>query len=248
MFNPREFYLLSLNAAGVTPPPDELQKVAEAEGVSLEQAKLAQAYFEQLQLDKIPYENEGARSKDALLMAKAYMDHVKEARLEAIKVADGLLRVLEHAAEGYLAHNNIGIDARTAVKIAGMQSESAQAYEADVAELAKTAAADKTANTLADVPMTPQPSWMERNLGAVDQGIGSAASSVDQAIGHGAKAVGNAAMTGVKGVAQFPGKYPNITGALGMGGLAYLAYKRQMAEREAAAQRQAAPAPAEVTQ
>lgn len=144
---PREFYEQTLKASGVTPPPDEIQKVAEAKGVPVEVAKLARAFFEQLQLDCVPYPNEVERGNDAMKMAQAYVEHVKEVNEGAVKVADGLLRFLLHQAEGYLSQNNIELSATEAVKIAGLQAESADIWDDEI----KTANADREAK-LANIP------------------------------------------------------------------------------------------------
>jgi hypothetical protein len=108
----------------MTPAPDDLEKVAEAKGISIKVAQLAKAYFEQLQLDKIPYESEEQRAADAMKMAEGYYTHVEDNEKEAASTADSITRFLKHAAEGFLAQNNIALSADEAIKIAALDIES----------------------------------------------------------------------------------------------------------------------------
>lgn len=126
----QDFYLETLREAGQAPKPIELEKIASEKGVGVEVVKLAKAYFEQLQLDGIPYEHEQLRAVDSMKMAEAYFAHVNETKEAAVGTADGLLRFLEHAAEGFCAQHQIPLDGREALKVAGLQAESAQEYEA----------------------------------------------------------------------------------------------------------------------
>lgn len=131
-----EFYLSTLKEAGVEPRPTDLNKIAEAKGVSVEIVKLAKAFYEQLQLDDVPYEDEKLRAVDSMKMAEAYFGHIEETKTAAVETADGLLRYLEHAAEGYCAHHQIPLDGREALKVAGYQAESAQVYEKENSKVA----------------------------------------------------------------------------------------------------------------
>ncbi len=125
----REFYEATLKEAGVTPKPHDLEKIAAEKGVDVELVKLAKGYFEELQLDAVPYETEQSRAADAMKMAEAYFAHVAETQKIATEIADGLLRHLSHQAEGYCAQHNLPYSGREACKIAGLQAESADEYE-----------------------------------------------------------------------------------------------------------------------
>lgn len=130
MLSARDFYNETLKQAGVTPEPEELEKVASAQGVNLEVVKLAKLFYEQLQLDKVPYENEVDRATDAMKMASAYAGYVAEQEQEAVKVADGLLEHVETAIADFVKTNSMNLSAREALKVAALQSESADEYEA----------------------------------------------------------------------------------------------------------------------
>ncbi len=244
LLNPREFYEMTLKEHGVQPLTNDMEKVAEAKGISIEEAKLANAFFEQLQLDGVPYETHVQRREDALKIAHSYIEHVKEAEADAVKIADGLLRALEHAAEGFLSHNNIKLDARTAVKIAGLQAESADEYEkrGGVAYGMGHALGSAVGNvkSLGAIPgafaagvehgMPPAPppapapeqSWLGRQLTTANQGV----KSVAQAANQGVRDLGSAAMTGAKETAMFPINYPYLAGAAGLGAMGLMAYRR----------------------
>lgn len=131
-----EFYNDTLKSAGVTRKPSDLAKIASEKGVGVEIVKLAKAYYEQLQLDDVPYESEKLRAVDAMKLASSYFEHVDKEQKTANDTADNLLRYLTHAAEGYCAHNNLSITGRDAVKIAGLQAESAEEAEKQVQKVA----------------------------------------------------------------------------------------------------------------
>lgn len=238
LLNPREFYEETLKEAGVQPPPDELQKFASAKGLDIDEAKLANAFFEQLQLDNVPYETHAMRRDDALKMAQAYIQHAKEVQADAVKVADGLLRTLEHAAEGWLAHNNIQLDARTAVKIAGLQAESAQSYEATPPEKRAaffskdpSSAFPGGGGTQDGATPTFAPGWFDRHMSAANHGV----KGVAQAANQGVKDVAVGGLRGMKETAMFPFRYPYLTGALGLGAMGLMHHRNrrdQAAEEE----------------
>lgn len=129
MFAPldlKEFYSQTLKQAGFTPPEDQIEKFAASNQIDVETAKMASAIFEQLQLDGVKYDSQQDMFQDALKIAHAYADHVKEASAQAEKIAGDLHRVARHAIEGYLAQHGIKLDADEGVKIAGLQATSFQ--------------------------------------------------------------------------------------------------------------------------
>lgn len=129
MFAPldlKEFYSQTLKQAGFTPPEDQIEKFAASNQIDVETAKMASAVFEQLQLDGVKYDSQQDMFQDALKIAHAYADHVKEASAQAEKIAGDLHRVARHAIEGYLAQHGIKLDADEGVKIAGLQATSFQ--------------------------------------------------------------------------------------------------------------------------
>ena len=131
----KEFYAQTLKQAGFTPPEDQIEKFAAANKLDLETTKLASAIFEQLQLDGVKYETHQDMLQDALKIAHAYADHVKEASAQAEKIAGDLHRVARHAVEGYLAQHGIDLNADEGVKIAGLQAQSFQVLTQKQAEL-----------------------------------------------------------------------------------------------------------------
>lgn len=129
MFAPldlKEFYSETLKQAGFTPPDDQIEKFAAANQLDVETTKMASAIFEQLQLDGVKYDSHQDMFQDALKIANAYADHVKEASAQAEKIAGDLHRIARHAVEGYLAQHSIQMDADEGVKIAGLQASSFQ--------------------------------------------------------------------------------------------------------------------------
>lgn len=145
ILSPVEFYQATLAANGLTPPPMDLEKIASAEQKPVEVVKLAKAYYEQTQIDGVVFESEAARKENAYKMAEAFFEQVKEGQEVATKTADGLVRFLKHAAEGYLAQNQLDLSAEEAIKVAGLQLMG----EEDAAEAAIPPV--KLANT----PMVP---------------------------------------------------------------------------------------------
>lgn len=122
----KEFYAQTLKQAGFTPPDDQIEKFASANKLDLETTKIASAVFEQLQLDGVKYDTHQDMLQDALKIAHAFADHVKEASAQAEKIAGDLHRVARHAIEGYLAQHGIDLNADEGVKIAGLQAQSFQ--------------------------------------------------------------------------------------------------------------------------
>jgi len=138
MFTPlslKEFYGQTLKQGGFTPPEDQIEKFAAANKLDIETTKIASAVFEQLQLDGVPYATPQDMFQDALKIAHAYVDHVKEASVQAEKIAGDLHRVARHAVEGYLAQHGIDLNADEGVKIAGLQAQSFQVLTQKQAEL-----------------------------------------------------------------------------------------------------------------
>lgn len=135
LLDPREFYEITLLNEGIEIEPEDLTKVAAAHEMDLETAKLAQAYFEQLQLDGVQYTSESERFGDAVKMAKAYFEHAAEAHAEARKMADGLLA---KAAESLLDYaDGAGLEDVPLSELllaASKQAESAEAWAAEQAE------------------------------------------------------------------------------------------------------------------
>ncbi len=119
----QEFYSATLKANGFTPPEDTLEKVAAAQGINIETAKLANAFFTQMQLDGVDADPKTLLD-DAMKMASAYLDLCQEQAKGAEKLAGELHKVAMRAMEDFLTHNRIELDANEAVKIAGLQAQS----------------------------------------------------------------------------------------------------------------------------
>lgn len=143
MFEPMpldEFYAATLKQNGFVPPKEDIEKVAEVRKVDVEVVKIARVIFDQLTLDKVPYEDEKAMLEDSFKLAGAYLKHVEEAKAATAKLATDLHRVARHAIEGYLAQHGVKLDAQDGLKIAAIHGEELKAAEA-TAEPAKAAAA-----------------------------------------------------------------------------------------------------------
>ena len=135
LLDPREFYEATLLNEGIEIEPEDLTKVAEAHEMDLETAKLARAYFEQLQLDGVQYESESARFGDAVKMAKAYFDHAVEAHVEARKIADGILGKVTESLRDYAEGAGLeDVPLSELLLVASKQAESAEAWAAEQAE------------------------------------------------------------------------------------------------------------------
>jgi hypothetical protein len=147
--SPSEYYSEVLKANGFVPPADEIEKFAAAQKIDVETAKLARAFFEQLQLDGVQYENAAAMFDDSIKIASGYLELVATKTAEAEKLAGDLHRAALVAMESFLAHNRIELDANEAVKIAGLQAASfqeltrreAQSRQLESEEASKAAAA-----------------------------------------------------------------------------------------------------------
>jgi len=131
----QEFYSETLKSNGFTPKEDDLAKVAAANGIDIETAKLANSIFEQFQLDGVPFNSPKEMLESAMKMAGAYLELQKEQTDKATKLAADLHRVALHAVEGFLSNNRIELDANEGVKIAGLQAGSFQELTQREAEL-----------------------------------------------------------------------------------------------------------------
>jgi hypothetical protein len=152
-----EFYSATLKSNGFVPPADEIAKVAAAQNIDVETAKIARAIFEQLQLDGVPYESNAAMLADSIKMAGAYLGLIEESKAEAQKLAAELHKVAKLALENFLTHNRIELDSNEAVKIAGLQAQSFQELASTKLDIEKAAAlpAGVYGNLGANAPQTP---------------------------------------------------------------------------------------------
>ncbi len=160
-----EFYSATLKSNGFVPPVDEIAKVAAAQNIDVETAKIARAIFEQLQLDGVPYESNAAMLADSIKMAGAYLGLIEESKAEAQKLAAELHKVAKLALENFLTHNRIELDSNEAVKIAGLQAQSFQELTHREAELRQIES--KLASTKLDIEKAAAlPAGVYGNLGA----------------------------------------------------------------------------------
>lgn len=238
VLDPREYYLTVLSANGFTPPEDTLTKVAAAKGKDFAVVKLAQAYFEQSQLDGMPYVDEKSRAADSMKMAEAYFAHVKEREDQAVKIATGLTQCLEHAVQAFITSNALALTPLEAVKVAGLQALSL--IEAEVKTAMPAVAAGPAPGGIS-TPHTTAALATHGNIGAVmdhyQVPAGSSMQHVEDALqryaqtSHGMP-VGTAhnhvleAMRGQQGGSMLGGHGKMLAGAgLGLGAL-YLLNKR----------------------
>jgi len=121
MLSVEEFYTETMKASGVTPLVEDLQKVASEKKIDLKVVKLAQEFYNRMLLDKVPHPTDEARAADAMKMAEAYVKQANERVVEAQKIAQDLVRFLEHSVEGFLAQNRIDLDKHEALKIAAAE-------------------------------------------------------------------------------------------------------------------------------
>lgn len=249
----REFYNASLEACKLRPEVEDLEKVASVAKLPQSTVKLAKLFFEQLQLDRIPYENGQQRADDAMKLAQSYVQHIEQARSESVKIANGLLRVLAHAAEGYLAQNNIQLSSLEAVKIAGFQADSLlesqetektagsyedakeQALEDAISDFEKVAGGE--AQAAVGPAGSPMPSRVQPDTSATLQAANSkAAGMMDSAKGM-AENVGSKVKNVFNKGVDFAKKNPKTTAGVAAGaglgaGALYLLHRKKKDQAE----------------
>ncbi|HSW49751.1 MAG TPA: hypothetical protein VLH09_06220 [Bryobacteraceae bacterium] len=143
--SPEAFYKLSLAEQGFLPPDAEeaVTKVAEARQCSVEVVKLAQAYYEQMQKDGVPYEDPTIMVSDSFKLAEAYLEHqavcAEEASALVSKLASTLIEAVSKFAE---AEQLTELAPLALLKIAGLHAQEQLDVLAEIAELppVKTAA------------------------------------------------------------------------------------------------------------
>ena len=182
-----EFYTETLKRNGFEPSADQLEKVAAANKIDVETAKVASAIFEQFQLDGVQFESPKDMLDNALKMASAYFDTVKSQQEEAEKLAGQLHKVALHAIEGFLTHNRIELDANEAVKVAGLQAESFQKltqHEAELRRLTDKLASTKLSasygNLGANIPQVAENLHVDSAIAEIAQGYNADPSAVKE--------------------------------------------------------------------
>lgn len=133
---PEEFYEATLANQGLLDNVREVTKeaevkiaaLAEERGLPVEVVKLAEAYYGQMDLDGLNYDDKVTQREDALKIAEAYYSHTQEVRAETVKVADAIMAAAMEAAEKVAAELGTDLNGFEAIKIAALQADTAQAF------------------------------------------------------------------------------------------------------------------------
>lgn len=124
--SPADFYTETLARSEIQPNVTEpIEKVAERLGVTVEVAKLAARYFEQLQLDGVSYPTEEDRRDDALKLATKYVAYRDSELKKAATIADDAMVSLLRAAAAFLNEKKVaGVTASGVLRMAALQLDS----------------------------------------------------------------------------------------------------------------------------
>ena len=187
LLSPLEFYRNTLAAQQLTlPAPSDPEKVAQARGVSVPEAKLAEAFFQQMQLDNVEFPTAKEMADAAFKFAAKYRAHVEEQRKQAAAVADGaMLAMLKTAASIIQQHKIAGVTAADLLRVAAHQLDSMDVSNGHAAWAEKTAEATQAALCQSDAEKTASASaalnsWLSRPI---------TADTADALIGNGAIAL-----------------------------------------------------------
>ncbi len=159
----QQFYDEVLKQAELAPVRDDIAKVAEQLNVDTEQAKLAKAFYDQMQLDRLPFSDKQL-AENAQKCAASYIAHRQAEFTKAASAADAALTALLKAA-GEL--KIAGLTPAEILIVAARQLDSANEYTGDA--ILKAAAADvaKTAEA-----------WTSRKIDWVDPMLGGGAAEL----------------------------------------------------------------------
>lgn len=149
--SPETFYRLSLAEQGFLAPREDevVTKIAENRKCDVAVVKMAQAVFEQMQKDGVPYESVELMTADSFKMAEAYHQHMADCAKEAEDLAKKLTDKLAAAAAEFAKEAGVEeFPPLLLVKVAGLQAQERVDEEAEKqAELEEVAAALKIAGT-----------------------------------------------------------------------------------------------------
>ncbi len=121
-----DFYHETLVRSGIAAPAvTPVEKTAEALGVTVEVAKLAARYFEQLQLDGVSYPTLEDCRDDALKLAQKYIAHRDNEVTKAAALADTVMLAALRSAATLIAEQKIaGLSPAEVVRLAALQLDS----------------------------------------------------------------------------------------------------------------------------
>lgn len=134
---PEEFYQATLANQGLLDDALSITKEAEVKiaalaqerGLPVEVVKLAEAYYQQLDLDGLEYDDPATQREDALKIAEAYYEHLTEVRTAAVDLADAAAQKLAEAATAFIKERELDLDVEDVLKMAQLQTETSQAYD-----------------------------------------------------------------------------------------------------------------------
>lgn len=124
--SPSDFYAETLVRSNLEPyVPEAIEKVAERMNVTVEVAKLAARYFEQLQLDKIAYPTEQDRVAESVALATKYVEYRDGKIKQAAALADDALLTFLRAGAAFVAEKKVaGLSAAAVLRMAVLQLDS----------------------------------------------------------------------------------------------------------------------------